>query len=146
MNDTPEVKDFTPKVEDLIPKVYKMMTGEDIVAYEEANDDKTYRLKKPLAIHIGSSPFLGQAFLHVREWIPPIAVRGDSITIDKALVMSVMDCNDDFVEEYKELSEYFYSVTPTLRKKQIELEDKAEKGQRKILPFRIPGDDSGEVH
>ena len=127
----------------LVPRFYKLMTGEDIVAYELMEDEESYELQRPLVIYIDNNVILGKAFLHVREWVPPIATKGDTLVVSKKLVMLTMECNDEFKSEFKELSDYFYSVQPLKMK---EDRDKAAKEKdRKIVPFVIP-DDSGEVH
>lgn len=132
-----------PIDDSLVPRFYKLMTGEDIVAYELMEDEESYELQRPLAIHIDNNVILGKAFLHVREWIPPIATKGDTLVVSKKLVMLTMECNDEFKSEFKELSDYFYSVQPLRMKEDREKEEK--KKDRKIVPFVIP-DDSGEVH
>ena len=133
-----------PVDDSAIPRFYKLMTGEDIIAYELTEDEESYELKRPLAVHIDQNAIFGKAFLHVREWIPPIATKGDTLVISKKLVMLTMECNDEFIADFKELSDYFYNVAPVRLKKDLESEKK-EKKDRKIVPFVIP-DDSGEVH
>lgn len=133
-----------PKDDSLVPRFYKLMTGEDIVAYELLEDEESYELMRPLAIHIDTNPILGKAFLHVREWIPPVATKGDTLVISKKLVMLTMECNDEFKAEFKEFSDYFYEVQMGQMKKDIKKQDEKKK-DRKVVPFMIP-DDSGEVH
>lgn len=133
-----------PKDDSLVPRFYKLMTGEDIVAYELLEDEESYELMRPLAIHIDTNPILGKAFLHVREWIPPVATKGDTLIISKKLVMLTMECNDEFKAEFKEFSDYFYEVQMGQMKKDIKKQDEKKK-DRKVVPFMIP-DDSGEVH
>lgn len=132
-----------PVDDTLVPRFYKLMTGEDIVAYELMEDEESYELMRPLAIHIDTNPIIGKAFLHVREWIPPVATKGDTLVISKKLVMLTMECNDEFKAEFKEFSDYFYEVQMGQMKKDIKKQD--EKKDRKVVPFMIP-DDSGEVH
>lgn len=135
-----------PKDDSLVPRFYKLMTGEDIVAYELLEDEENYELKRPLAIHIDTNPILGKAFLHVREWIPPVATKGDTLLISKKLVMLTMECNDEFKAEFKEFSDYFYEVQMGQMKQDIKKPEKEEKKEeRKVIPFLIR-DDSGEVH
>lgn len=133
-----------PKDDSLVPRFYKLMTGEDIVAYELLEDEESYELMRPLAIHIDTNPIIGKAFLHVREWIPPVATKGDTLVISKKLVMLTMECNDEFKAEFKEFSDYFYEVQMGQMKKDIKKQDEKKK-DRKVVPFMIP-DDSGEVH
>lgn len=134
------------KDDSLVPRFYKLMTGEDIVAYELLEDEESYELKRPLAIHIDTNPIIGKAFLHVREWIPPVATKGDTLTISKKLVMLTMECNDEFKAEFKEFSDYFYEVQMGQMKEDIKKqEEKKEKKDRKVIPFLVR-DDSGEVH
>jgi hypothetical protein len=136
-----------PKDDSLVPRFYKLMTGEDIVAYELLEDEESYELQRPLAIHIDNNVILGKAFLHVREWIPPIATKGDTLILSKKLVMLTMECNDEFKEEFKELADYFYAVQPLQMeetKKKLKEADKKKK-DRKVVPFLVR-DDSGEVH
>lgn len=133
-----------PKDDSLVPRFYKLMTGEDIVAYELLEDEESYELMRPLAIHIDTNPIIGKAFLHVREWIPPVATKGDTLVISKKLVMLTMECNNEFKAEFKEFSDYFYEVQMGQMKKDIKKQDEKKK-DRKVVPFMIP-DDSGEVH
>lgn len=133
-----------PVDDTLVPRFYKLMTGEDIVAYELMEDEESYELMRPLAIHIDTNPIIGKAFLHVREWIPPVATKGDTLVISKKLVMLTMECNDEFKAEFKEFSDYFYEVQMGQMKKDIKKQDEKKK-DRKVVPFMIP-DDSGEVH
>lgn len=134
------------KDDSLVPRFYKLMTGEDIVAYELLEDEESYELQRPLAIHIDTNPILGKAFLHVREWIPPIATKGDTLIISKKLVMLTMECNEEFKVEFKEFSDYFYDAQKDQMKEDILKREKGEKKKdRKVVPFVIR-DDSGEVH
>lgn len=138
------------KDDSLVPRFYKLMTGEDIVAYELMEDEESYELKRPLVIHVDHNPLLGKAFLHVREWVPPVAIKGDSLIISRDLVMMTMECNEEFIEEFKELSDYFYTVQPLRtaadRKRMRKLlEGDEEEETAKIIPF-VMRDDSGEVH
>lgn len=133
-----------PVDDTLVPRFYKLMTGEDIVAYELMEDEESYELMRPLAIHIDTNPIIGKAFLHVREWIPPVATKGDTLVISKKLVMLTMECNNEFKAEFKEFSDYFYEVQMGQMKKDIKKQDEKKK-DRKVVPFMIP-DDSGEVH
>jgi len=135
--------DQEKKEETLIPSYFKLMNGEDIVAYLVEDHELYYLVKRPLAIHVDSSAFLGKAFLHVREWIPPVATKGDTLVLQKKMIMVEMDCNDDFISEFKELSDYFYTVAP-LEKAKKKVAD-AKKEDKKVIPFVIR-DDSGEVH
>jgi len=131
------------KDDSLVPRFYKLMTGEDIVAYELLEDEESYELQRPLCISIDNNFLIGKAFLQVREWIPPIATKGDSLILNKKLVMLTMECNDEFIEEFKELSDYFYKIMPVEKAKK-KIEEANEKGA-KVIPFLIR-DDSGEVH
>lgn len=135
-----------PKDDSLVPRFYKLMTGEDIVAYELLEDEESYELMRPLAIHIDTNPIIGKAFLHVREWIPPIATKGDTLVISKKLVMLTMECNDEFKVEFKEFSDYFYEVQKSQMKEDIKKQEADnKKEERKVIPF-VVRDDSGEVH
>lgn len=135
-----------PKDDSLVPRFYKLMTGEDIVAYELLEDEESYELMRPLAIHIDTNPIIGKAFLHVREWIPPIATKGDTLIISKKLVMLTMECNDEFKVEFKEFSDYFYEVQKSQMKEDIKKQEADnKKEERKVIPF-VVRDDSGEVH
>lgn len=135
-----------PKDDSLVPRLYKLMTGEDIVAYELLEDEESYELQRPLSISIDNNVILGKAFMHVREWIPPIAAKGDTLVLSKKMVMLTMECNEEFIKEFKELSDYFYLTQPLQMKEDAKKERKeAEKEDRKVIPFLIR-DDSGEVH
>lgn len=133
------------KDDSLVPRFYKLMTGEDIVAYELMEDEESYELKRPLTVHVDNNMILGKAFLHVREWIPPIATKGDELVLSKKVVMLTMECNEEFAAEFKELSDYFYTVQPLQMKEDVKKKKEKEKEERKVVPFMIP-DDSGEVH
>src|SRR5210317_1253594 len=138
--------DQEKKEETLIPSYFKLMNGEDIVAYLVEDHELYYLVKRPLAIHVDSSAFLGKAFLHVREWIPPIATKGDTLIISKKLVMLTMECNEEFKVEFKEFSDYFYDAQKDQMKEDILKREKGEKKKdRKVVPF-VVRDDSGEVH
>lgn len=133
------------KDDSLVPRFYKLMTGEDIVAYELLEDEENYELMRPLTIHTETNPIIGKAFLHVREWIPPIATKGDTLLLNKKLVMLTMECNDEFKAEFKEFSDYFYDTQRSQIKEDMKKSEKKEKEERKVIPFLIRND-SDEVH
>ena len=53
-----------------------------------------------------------QQLVKIKEWIPPLIARFQTVTIDKKDIFFILEVQDMFVEHYLELSELFFEVTP----------------------------------
>lgn len=98
-------------------KYYKLKTNEDIVAYEVEDNDFTYKIHRPLSFTVINEVQGGRQMLNVREWVPPIVCANDTVVLPKEYVMFSTDVKETFKEEFRDATEFLYSVEPTLSKK-----------------------------
>lgn len=111
---------MTEKVEEqpkLTAKFIKLNNGEDIVAYVLEENDKFIRIQKPMEVHIDNDLPTARQMLNVREWIPPLIVKTDTVDLPMDYVLLVMELTEHFHTEFGDIVSYFYSVTPRDKKK-----------------------------
>lgn len=99
-------------MEQLPIKFYKLKTNEDIVAYEVENTEFCYKISRPLAFTVQNEVQGGRQMLDVREWIPPIVCANDTVYLPKEYVMFSTEVKESFKEEFRDATEFLYSVTP----------------------------------
>jgi hypothetical protein len=107
-------------------KFLKLRTGEDIVAYTE-DDGDFVKVRRPVVIIIENIFEEARQLLNVREWLPLIVVRDESISLSRTEIVASLDVNDEFLEQYKELCEMFFDTKPTIKKKKKKVIDGDDK-------------------
>lgn len=123
------------------PKFYKLVNGQDIVAYELSVSEHSILIKQPMAIVIENDFGSAKQLLNVREWLPPIITKGDEVNLPKIHVLFSMDVNESFTEEFKDVVAYFYGVKP---KKKVRVE---KSDDRKVVSLAsFVKDESGKTH
>ena len=93
-------------------KLIKLKNGEDIVAYMIEDNPDYLVIKQPIVIAIENEPSIGRQMMNAREWIPPIVAATDSTILSREHIMFIVGVKDSFAKEYKDVVDYFYSVTP----------------------------------
>lgn len=99
----------------LTAKFIKLKNGEDIVAYVLEDTDEYIRVQKPMEVHLHNDLPTAKQILNVREWIPPLIVKVDTVDVPKSQVLLVMELTDSFQTEFTSIVEYFYAVKPVER-------------------------------
>lgn len=128
------------KTDNPIPKYYKLMNGEDIVAYELSESETHILIKQPMSVMIENDLSGARQLLNVREWLPPIVTKGDEVQLPKTHVIFTLEVNDSFKDEFKDVVAYFYGVVP--KKRKVRSEDK----ERKVVSIANFVKDDGKVH
>lgn len=97
-------------------KFLKLRNGEDLVAYVQ-EEGKNYIVRRPVAIIIENIFEEAKQLLNIREWLPLTVVEGESTSLPKTEVISIMNVNEEFIEQYHEMCEMFFDNKPSFKKK-----------------------------
>jgi hypothetical protein len=123
-----------------VAKFYKLVNGQDIVAYELSETESHILIKQPMAIVIENDFTGARQLLNVREWLPPIVTKSDEVQLPKIQIMFILDVNETFKEEFKDVVAFFYGVQPKKRRARGEEKDK------KVVSIASFLKDDGKIH
>jgi hypothetical protein len=105
----------------------KLRNGENIVAHTEMHDDFMY-LARPIQIqHDNVGDYEEQQILHIKEWVPPLIAKFDYLTVSMKDVLFVLEVQKNFLDNYIEVSEIFFSIIPDEDMKKKVLQENADK-------------------
>ena len=91
----------------------KFKNGDNIIAYTKDEYDTHIEVARPIALifeNYGEDD--EQQLVKIKEWIPPLIAKFDTVTVDKKEIFFILEVQQAFVDHYLELSELFFNTVP----------------------------------
>ena len=105
----------------------KFKNGENIIAFTKDDYDTHIEVTRPIALIFENyEEDDDQQLVKIKEWIPPLIAKFETVTVDKKDIFFILEVQDMFVEHYLELSKLFFEVTT---------KDEEEKRKKAIKDF-----------
>lgn len=105
----------------------KFKNGENIIAHTKDEYDTHIEVARPIALifeNIGEED--EQQLVKIKEWIPPLIAKFDSVTIDKKEIFFILEVQQSFLDHYLELSELFFNFVPKEEDKKRAIREQAD--------------------
>ena len=113
----------------LIPenvRFVKLKNREIVIGFVEQHEDFIY-IARPIELAFENYEDEDQQILKIKEWLPPLIAKFDYVTIDMKDIFCILEVQDNFLENYLEMSEAFFDVIPTASMKKRALQEQADK-------------------
>lgn len=91
----------------------KFKNGDNIIAHTKDEYDTHIEIARPIALvfeNYGDDD--EQQLVKIKEWIPPLIAKFNTVTIDKKEIFFILEVQQDFIDHYLELSELFFNNLP----------------------------------
>lgn len=91
----------------------KFKNGDNIIAYTKDEYDTHIEVARPIALIFENyDDDDEQQLVKIKEWIPPLIAKFDTVTVDKKEIFFILEVQQTFVDHYLELSDLFFNVAP----------------------------------
>lgn len=91
----------------------KFKNGENIIAHTKDEYDTHIEIARPIALifeNYGEDD--DQQIVKIKEWLPPLIAKFDTVTIDKKEIFFILEVQSLFLEHYLEISDMFFNILP----------------------------------
>lgn len=98
-------------IEEKNVRFIKFKNGDNIIAYTKDEYDTHIEIARPIALvfeNYGDDD--EQQLVKIKEWIPPLIAKFDTVTIDKKEIFFILEVQQTFIDHYLELSELFFTT------------------------------------
>lgn len=107
----------------------KFKNGENIIAHTKDEYDTHIEIARPIALifeNYGEDD--DQQIVKIKEWLPPLIAKFDTVTIDKKEIFFILEVQSLFLEHYLEISDMFFNILPKEEdKKRKAIKEQADK-------------------
>jgi len=82
-------------------KMFRLKTGDDIIAEVINEDGFTYRIKEPMAVEMTTDPKSDKDYCNMYAWLPDQILAINEVTLDRNDILFEMIPSEDFFEFYE---------------------------------------------
>jgi hypothetical protein len=81
--------------------MFRLKTGDDIIAEVINEDGFTYRIKEPMAVEMTTDPKSDKDYCNMYAWLPDQILAINEVTLDRNDILFEMIPSEDFFEFYE---------------------------------------------